>query len=126
VPFLVARESRPSVVAFVALSLWLFLADATWTVLRRLARGERVYEAHREHLYQRLVISGWSHPQVAAALGAAALGLTALALAALKLGETAVWWATFLVATTLFGLEARLAHSRNRRPGVVNDRGVLS
>lgn len=29
-----------------------FVVDATWTLLRRLARGERVYEAHRSHAYQ--------------------------------------------------------------------------
>jgi Fuc2NAc and GlcNAc transferase len=29
-----------------------FAADATTTLLRRLLRGERVYEAHRSHAYQ--------------------------------------------------------------------------
>jgi UDP-N-acetylmuramyl pentapeptide phosphotransferase/UDP-N-acetylglucosamine-1-phosphate transferase len=60
-PFLAAPESRAGTVLLVALSLWFFLADATWTLLRRLARGARVHEAHREHLYQRLVISGVGH-----------------------------------------------------------------
>lgn len=32
-----------------------FIADATVTLLRRLARGERFWEAHREHYYQRMV-----------------------------------------------------------------------
>jgi UDP-N-acetylmuramyl pentapeptide phosphotransferase/UDP-N-acetylglucosamine-1-phosphate transferase len=38
-----------------------FLADATTTLLQRLLRGEKVWQAHREHYYQRLVLSGWSH-----------------------------------------------------------------
>jgi UDP-N-acetylmuramyl pentapeptide phosphotransferase/UDP-N-acetylglucosamine-1-phosphate transferase len=38
-----------------------FIVDATWTLLSRLARGERVWEAHRSHHYQRLVLAGWSH-----------------------------------------------------------------
>ena len=38
-----------------------FIADATLTLLRRLLRVEKVWEAHREHYYQRLVLSGWSH-----------------------------------------------------------------
>lgn len=38
-----------------------FLVDATWTLLRRLVRGERVWEAHRSHHYQRLVQAGWGH-----------------------------------------------------------------
>lgn len=43
------------------LLVWPFLFDAGLTVLRRLSRGERVFLAHRSHLYQRLVIAGWSH-----------------------------------------------------------------
>ena len=38
-----------------------FLVDATMTLLQRLLRGEKVWQAHREHYYQRLVLSGWSH-----------------------------------------------------------------
>lgn len=38
-----------------------FVVDATWTLLTRLVRGERVWEAHRSHHYQRLVLAGWSH-----------------------------------------------------------------
>lgn len=42
-----------------------FLVDATTTLLRRALRGERVWEAHRDHAYQRLVRSGWSHRRLA-------------------------------------------------------------
>ena len=41
-----------------------FIADATLTLLRRLLRGERVWEPHRQHLYQRAVRSGLSHAAV--------------------------------------------------------------
>lgn len=34
------------------LLLGVFLVDATFTLLRRLLRGERVYQAHRSHAYQ--------------------------------------------------------------------------
>ncbi|NEV61294.1 MraY family glycosyltransferase [Thiorhodococcus minor] len=37
-----------------------FIVDATWTLLARLVRRERVWEAHRSHHYQRLVLAGWS------------------------------------------------------------------
>lgn len=37
-----------------------FIADASVTLARRLARGERAWVAHRSHYYQRLVLSGWS------------------------------------------------------------------
>jgi UDP-N-acetylmuramyl pentapeptide phosphotransferase/UDP-N-acetylglucosamine-1-phosphate transferase len=38
-----------------------FIVDATVTLLRRLGRNERVWEAHKSHYYQRLVQSGWGH-----------------------------------------------------------------
>ncbi len=38
-----------------------FVLDATFTLVRRAARRERVWEAHRGHLYQRLVLAGWGH-----------------------------------------------------------------
>jgi len=41
-----------------------FLADATITLTRRLLRGERVWLAHREHLYQQAVRRGLGHAAV--------------------------------------------------------------
>jgi UDP-N-acetylmuramyl pentapeptide phosphotransferase/UDP-N-acetylglucosamine-1-phosphate transferase len=38
-----------------------FIVDATVTLTRRLFRGERVWEAHREHSYQKLVLLGYGH-----------------------------------------------------------------
>jgi UDP-N-acetylmuramyl pentapeptide phosphotransferase/UDP-N-acetylglucosamine-1-phosphate transferase len=38
-----------------------FIVDATVTLIRRMLRRKRIWEAHREHYYQRLVLSGWSH-----------------------------------------------------------------
>jgi UDP-GlcNAc:undecaprenyl-phosphate/decaprenyl-phosphate GlcNAc-1-phosphate transferase len=38
-----------------------FVCDATLTLVRRLLRGERVWQAHREHYYQRLVRMGFGH-----------------------------------------------------------------
>jgi UDP-N-acetylmuramyl pentapeptide phosphotransferase/UDP-N-acetylglucosamine-1-phosphate transferase len=38
-----------------------FVVDATVTLVRRLLRGEHIWRAHREHAYQRLVLSGWGH-----------------------------------------------------------------
>jgi UDP-N-acetylmuramyl pentapeptide phosphotransferase/UDP-N-acetylglucosamine-1-phosphate transferase len=38
-----------------------FIVDATVTLLRRTAAGERIWEAHRSHFYQRLVQLGWGH-----------------------------------------------------------------
>jgi UDP-N-acetylmuramyl pentapeptide phosphotransferase/UDP-N-acetylglucosamine-1-phosphate transferase len=61
-----------------------FLVDATLTLLRRLLRGERVWQAHREHFYQRAVQSGLSHDAVVLRVIAADLVLIACAWAAGK------------------------------------------
>ncbi len=38
-----------------------FIVDATVTLLRRLVTGERIWEAHKTHYYQKLAQSGWGH-----------------------------------------------------------------
>jgi len=38
-----------------------FVVDATVTIFRRLFDGEKIWQAHRSHYYQRLVLMGWSH-----------------------------------------------------------------
>jgi UDP-N-acetylmuramyl pentapeptide phosphotransferase/UDP-N-acetylglucosamine-1-phosphate transferase len=42
-----------------------FFLDATATILRRMLGGEPFWRAHREHYYQRLIRSGWSHRRTA-------------------------------------------------------------
>jgi Fuc2NAc and GlcNAc transferase len=41
-----------------------FLTDSTLTLLLRVLRGERWYTAHKQHLYQRLIVHGWTHARV--------------------------------------------------------------
>ncbi|MBV8146030.1 MAG: glycosyl transferase, partial [Gammaproteobacteria bacterium] len=60
----------------VALWVWLilggaFFVDATVTLLRRVARGERVHQAHRSHAYQWLARRWGSHRNVTLAVLAA-------------------------------------------------------
>jgi UDP-N-acetylmuramyl pentapeptide phosphotransferase/UDP-N-acetylglucosamine-1-phosphate transferase len=50
---------------FPALVFAPFICDATLTLIRRLLRGERVWQAHREHFYQRLIQSGYTHGETA-------------------------------------------------------------
>lgn len=69
-----------------------FIVDATWTLLRRVIDGERPWEAHRSHHYQRLVLAGWGHRRTlhwALALIAAS---AACAVAAPRLNSTEQWW----------------------------------
>jgi UDP-GlcNAc:undecaprenyl-phosphate GlcNAc-1-phosphate transferase len=53
-----------------------FIADATVTLLRRLIRGDKVWKAHREHYYQRMVLMGLGHRRTAL-LGYAVMALCA-------------------------------------------------
>jgi UDP-GlcNAc:undecaprenyl-phosphate/decaprenyl-phosphate GlcNAc-1-phosphate transferase len=49
--------------------LALYLADTGWTLQRRIRAGERIFEAHRTHTYQKLCDVGWSHQRVTLATG---------------------------------------------------------
>jgi Fuc2NAc and GlcNAc transferase len=40
-----------------------FIVDATFTLARRIARGDRLFEAHRSHAYQHLALA-WGHRRV--------------------------------------------------------------
>ena len=61
-----------------------FWIDASVTLARRLLRGERVWQPHRQHYFQRLVRSGWTHRRVALAEYAAMALSAAVALTALE------------------------------------------
>ena len=63
-----------------------FIVDATVTLLRRLLRHERIWKAHREHAYQRLVLSGWTPRRLALSAYALMLAASVSALAGLKQG----------------------------------------
>jgi UDP-N-acetylmuramyl pentapeptide phosphotransferase/UDP-N-acetylglucosamine-1-phosphate transferase len=57
------RSDRPHQLPLVGslILLFPFIYDVTFTLLRRLLRGENIFQAHRSHLYQRLMVAGWSH-----------------------------------------------------------------
>ena len=61
-----------------------FIADASLTLAKRLMRGARVWHAHREHYYQRLIQSGWSHRKTAYAQYTLTLGCAAIAFAGMR------------------------------------------
>lgn len=72
---------------FGVLMIWTFVFDASLTFLRRARRGENVFAAHRSHLYQRLVISGYGHSAVSLVYAALSLVGLGLAIFWLKLSE---------------------------------------
>ena len=44
-----------------------FVVDASVTLIKRILRREKVWQAHRSHYYQRLIQMGWSHRKTAIA-----------------------------------------------------------
>lgn len=61
-----------------------YLADATLTLLRRIARRERVWEPHRQHAYQRAVDRGVPVRRVVGRISLLNLALAVLASTALR------------------------------------------
>jgi len=69
----VAVQRDPVLLYAGILLVWPFIFDTFYTLCKRLVRGENIFEAHRSHLYQRLVIAGWSHKTVTILYGLLAL-----------------------------------------------------
>ncbi len=63
-----ANSNLLPVIAFVL--VFCFVFDSVLTFLKRLLKKEKVWEAHREHIYQKLVIRGYSHQFVTSLYGA--------------------------------------------------------
>ena len=72
-------SSWPQALAMLLLATPL-LADACLCVLRRAAAGQRIFQAHRLHLFQRLHRAGWSHQNVAGLYAGATAVLAVLQL----------------------------------------------
>ncbi|HMR48024.1 MAG TPA: NAD-dependent epimerase/dehydratase family protein [Arachnia sp.] len=86
----------PPVAALAPLAI--YWADTIFTLIRRVAGGERVFEAHRTHTYQRLTSAGLSHVSVSILVGTFALGASALGLVALLRPSSTVLSAFGIVA----------------------------
>ncbi|MFT4101346.1 MAG: glycosyl transferase [Burkholderiaceae bacterium] len=86
-----------------------FCFDATLTLLARLLRGERIWEPHRQHLYQRAVLSGLGHR----AMTLRAYGLMAVCAVVALIGRNfAIGVETLIIAIQLtagWALAARVA-----------------
>jgi UDP-N-acetylmuramyl pentapeptide phosphotransferase/UDP-N-acetylglucosamine-1-phosphate transferase len=78
-----------------------FIFDATVTLIRRALRGEKVWRAHRSHYYQRVVLLGATHRQLALVAYALMLAVTGLAFALLLYPQYTAWLLILLAAIYL-------------------------
>lgn len=79
-----------------------FIVDASVTLIRRGMRGEKIWRPHRSHYYQRVVMLGASHRQLALAAYALMLAMTAIAFAMLLAPQYAGWLFIIPILTYLF------------------------
>lgn len=81
--------------------LVIYLADTGATLSRRILRGERWFEAHRGHVYQRLTDSGMSHIQVSGIVAGASLITGAVGILNVLFPELWLLW-LLLIGGTAF------------------------
>ncbi len=93
-----------------------FIVDASITLARRTVRRARIWEAHRDHYYQRLVQMGWGHRRTALAEYALMIACGMAALAGLRWthsDQIALLLATVLVYILIIGLVEIAWHRYN-------------
>ena len=78
-----------------------YLADATVTLLRRLHAGEKVWEAHRSHFYQRALDGGFTVREVVAQVFVLNLVLASLATATVLAPSPLVTFGALLLGAVL-------------------------
>jgi len=126
----VATVSRGAPVEAATFAFLIYGADTAVTLGRRVARGDRWWDAHREHTYQRLVDAGWSHAATAGFVGAAcsltaALGFVSLhggpAARAAAAGTAAVVVAAYLSTPALVAWRRTTARVPRTAPTPVPD-----
>ncbi len=94
-----------------------FVADASVTLVLRLLRGATIWEAHREHFYQKLVRLGFGHRGTLMLYGTLMLGIAASALFALARAPSSgpallVLWSA--VMALMFGAIGHYWHTRGK------------
>jgi UDP-N-acetylmuramyl pentapeptide phosphotransferase/UDP-N-acetylglucosamine-1-phosphate transferase len=105
-PLLGGARSSSRLATIMAVAMWPFIFDTAFTLCRRTVKRENIFKAHRSHLYQRLVIAGWSHRAVSSLYGgvsamAAAVAITPLYDAGLTRTATTLTAATIAVGMAL-------------------------
>lgn len=93
-----------------------FLFDAVFTLLKRAWRGEAIVKPHREHNYQLLVRSGWSHATVTFIVLFFSAGCCAAACISARVDGWAQW-VTILGPVAAFAGYAVMAHAEGTLTG---------
>ena len=85
-----------------------FIVDASVTLMRRALHRQRIWHAHREHYYQRLVRMGWGHRRTALAEYGVMLAAGGSALALMRAPAAYQWLGILLWAAIYTGFAVRI------------------
>jgi UDP-N-acetylmuramyl pentapeptide phosphotransferase/UDP-N-acetylglucosamine-1-phosphate transferase len=96
----IARDTHWWLLPWLGLLHANFVLDTGITMVRRAALGERWYEAHREHFYQRLIRAGQSHQRVTLS----EMALQGVVLGLLIAAQPTNWTGRILAAITVLSL----------------------
>lgn len=96
--------------------LAIYLADTGATLVRRMARGERWFEAHRSHVYQRLTDLGFSHVRVASIVTLASVGTAGLGVLVVLSAQTWPIAVALMIAVLVGYLSLGVRIRKFRRP----------
>jgi UDP-N-acetylmuramyl pentapeptide phosphotransferase/UDP-N-acetylglucosamine-1-phosphate transferase len=99
---------------FAPLAFAPFVLDGGATLIKRALRRERVWEAHREHYYQRVIRMGWSHARLALA-AYALMGVCAGAALLARFGTQSARAPIFATITVFFAVLAGVIDRRWRK-----------
>ena len=90
-----------------------YLADSGITLLRRMIKREKWWQAHRSHFYQRAVQSGFSHAQVS--LAVMMMNIILAVLASLLIFDSIDTYTALIVTMAILTLTMFLINSRFNR-----------
>jgi UDP-N-acetylmuramyl pentapeptide phosphotransferase/UDP-N-acetylglucosamine-1-phosphate transferase len=79
-----------------------YLTDSGITITKRALRGEKIWQAHRQHFYQRAALGLGRHDKVVWRIMAANIGLISASVLALSYPLVGLALAVLMVATVLF------------------------
>jgi UDP-N-acetylmuramyl pentapeptide phosphotransferase/UDP-N-acetylglucosamine-1-phosphate transferase len=99
-----------------------FIADATLTLFRRILRGDRLWEGHRGHYYQRLVQLGAGHPGVLGVYATLMAGCALTAVACRLRAPGAGWWALAAWCVVVLMVFAAIDYHWHKKTGIPSPR----
>jgi len=103
---------------FPAIAFLPFIFDGSATLLMRMGQGKKVWQAHRDHAYQRLNMSGFGHRNTALVYYGLMLASGLIALSSLR--PDAGWAATAGLLTAFVLAYGMVQRSWNRRQSAVS------